>query len=164
MTIISTTPRTDREIVDQTNDLARICLAHLGTGYEAPEGHKFYEAGDARSKAAWQRACQIMEHLTATDASEALLNLEDEVEVEHEYLLDCDVKVAIRLKARSAAEARKMVDDLINCATVNFGTWPNGEAAIGEATCHARSIGQIDGIEMENARAVYNFEAGREIE
>ena len=79
----------------------------------------------------------------------------------HEYLIDCDVKVALRVKANSAAEARKMVDDLIACADANFGAWPNGDPATGEATVHARSIAGIDGEPMENARAVHEFENRR---
>ena len=75
---ITDKPRTDEEIVKQTNDLARICLAHVGTGFEAPAGHKFYDAQDPRSKAAWQRACEIMEHMTATDPNDALANIEAE--------------------------------------------------------------------------------------
>lgn len=76
----------------------------------------------------------------------------------HEYLIDCDVKVALRLKARNAAEARQMVDRLLDCADANFGCWPNGDPAIGEASVHTRSIAEIDGEPMENAGDVSKFE------
>lgn len=79
----------------------------------------------------------------------------------HEYLIDCDVKVALRVKATSAAEARKMVDTLLDCADANFGAWPDGSPALGEATCHDRHIAEIDGEPMENANDVRAFEEGR---
>jgi len=45
--------RTDEQIVHETNDLARHILAELiGSGYQAPVGHKFWEATDPRSKTA----------------------------------------------------------------------------------------------------------------
>lgn len=69
--------RTDQEIVDQTNELARLCLRFIGTGYEVPEGHKFYEANDPRSQRAWKMACEIQEHMTATDPNDALANIEE---------------------------------------------------------------------------------------
>jgi len=68
--------RTEQEIVDETNDLARIILAQAG--YQVPDGHKFYEDADPRSKQSWQRACEIMEHMTATDPNDALANLDDD--------------------------------------------------------------------------------------
>jgi NTP pyrophosphatase (non-canonical NTP hydrolase) len=69
-------PRTDSEIVAQTNDVARIILRYIGTGYEVPSDHLFYEATDARSQKAWRAACQIMEHMTQTDAEDALSGLD----------------------------------------------------------------------------------------
>ncbi|WP_210482695.1 hypothetical protein [Microvirga antarctica] len=73
-------PRTDAEIVSQTNDLARIMLRYIGTGYEVPPDHRFYEAQDARSRKAWAGACEIMEHMTQTDPNDALSGIDDENE------------------------------------------------------------------------------------
>lgn len=76
--------RTDQQIVDQTNDLARILLSRLiGTGYEVPEGHKFYEAEDPRSQKAWAAAVEVMEFMTQTDANDALANIEPPAPVIH---------------------------------------------------------------------------------
>lgn len=69
--------RTDEEIVLQTNDLARIMLRLMGTGYEVPEGWKFYEALDPRSARAWRDACTVQEFMTATDPNDALSNIGD---------------------------------------------------------------------------------------
>lgn len=79
--------RTDQQIVDETNELARLCLRHIGTGFEAPEGHKFYEADDPRSKAAWQRACEIQELLNKTDPNDALSALDTNEEEEDEPVI-----------------------------------------------------------------------------
>lgn len=150
MVIISATPRTDQEIVDQTNSLARICLAHLGTGYEAPEDHKFYESEHPRSKAAWQRACEIMEHMTATDPNDALANLEGEIE--HEYLFDVKLFASLRVKAKSEEEARALMAMSINCNTANLGAWPNGNPIICEISldCPANDeLVEIDGEPVE---------------
>lgn len=72
--------RTDAEIVKQTNDLARICLRFIGTGYEVPTGFKFYEAAASNSRAskAWDMACQIQEFMTATDPNDAAANLDSQ--------------------------------------------------------------------------------------
>jgi hypothetical protein len=66
--------RTDAEIVRETNDLAHICLIHMG--FNVPDGHKFFDSDNPRSKQAWQHACEIMEHMTATDPYDALANLD----------------------------------------------------------------------------------------
>lgn len=68
--------RTDQEIVDQTNELALLLTSQAGL--LVPEGHKFYEAEDPRSVAAWKRACEIQELMTHTDPENALSNLEPE--------------------------------------------------------------------------------------
>lgn len=73
--------RTDQQIVDETNTLA-LWLLNEVYGYEVPEGHKFYEADDPRSKTAWQKACRIQEIMTKTDPNDALSNLDTVAEEE----------------------------------------------------------------------------------
>ena len=65
--------RTDREIVDQTNELARR-FARL-QGFEAPGGHKFYDGGGGHTPCPWLLACIAQEFLTGTDPDDALSNL-----------------------------------------------------------------------------------------
>jgi hypothetical protein len=77
----------------------------------------------------------------------------------HEYLIDFTARGALRVKASSAAEARQMLDDLLDCANVNFGAWPNGDPALGELTSEGRHIAEIDGEPMENLNDVRAFEA-----
>jgi hypothetical protein len=73
--------RTDKEIVMETNDLARLMLSELiGTGYQAPEGHKFWEAKDPRSQKAWTAAVKAMELVTKTEVEDALNNYLAELE------------------------------------------------------------------------------------
>jgi hypothetical protein len=74
--------RTDEQIVMETNELARLLLADIiGTGYEAPEGHKFWEATDPRSEKAWAAAVKAMELITKTEVEDALNNYRAELEV-----------------------------------------------------------------------------------
>lgn len=64
--------RTDQQIVDETNELARLCLSYIGTGYEAPDDTKFYETTNPRGQQAWAMACKIMELVTKTEVADAL--------------------------------------------------------------------------------------------
>lgn len=69
--------RTDRQIVNETNTLARyIAVELVGTDYQVPDGWKFYEERDPRSRKAWMHAVAIMEMMTFTDADDALSNLD----------------------------------------------------------------------------------------
>lgn len=68
-------PRSDQEIVDQTEDLAARLLqwafsAHL------TEGQNFRDSMNARANSCWRMACEIQEMLTHTDVSNAVANLE----------------------------------------------------------------------------------------
>jgi hypothetical protein len=69
--------RTDRQVVDETNALARYIMAELvGTGYEVPDGWEFHGATDPRSRTAWKHAVAIMEMITFTNPDDALSNLD----------------------------------------------------------------------------------------
>lgn len=71
--------RTDEEIVDQTNRLAREMLRLTGVGYEVPEGYQFHLEKDRhpRARNAWDMARIAQEMLTSTDPQDALDNLAD---------------------------------------------------------------------------------------
>lgn len=70
--------RTDEQIISETNDLARyLCAELVGTGYQVPEDHKFYEAQDPRSKKAWDHAVKIMEMTTKTEMADVLATLKE---------------------------------------------------------------------------------------
>lgn len=66
--------RTDQEIVDQTDDLAREFAKF--DGYEL-DG-KFYNHDATRAKHYWALACTAQAHLTNTDSCDALSALEDQ--------------------------------------------------------------------------------------
>jgi hypothetical protein len=70
--------RTPREIIDQTNALARALLSLRG--FEVPDGHRFDSSDDPRSQIAWEgaRAAQLL--LTDTDPNDALQELDEEEE------------------------------------------------------------------------------------
>lgn len=68
--------RTDQEIVDQTNRLAREMLRLMGVGYEVPDDYQFHLEKDRNSRAhnAWALACIAQQMLTSTDPQDALDN------------------------------------------------------------------------------------------
>ena len=68
-------PRTEQEIVNQTNQLAREFYAKRG--YQVPDGYRFDEATHPHEVEAWEMACMAQRLLTSTDPVDALDNLED---------------------------------------------------------------------------------------
>lgn len=68
--------RTDQEIIDQTNELARELL--LMMGYQVAEDFKFYSTDQCHPKihAAWEMAKKAQEILTETEVENALAELE----------------------------------------------------------------------------------------
>lgn len=71
--------RSDQDIVDQTNAIARIIYA--AQGYVMPEGFEFHTETINRhphEEACWLAACQIQELMTSTDPTDAVSNIEDE--------------------------------------------------------------------------------------
>ena len=74
----SSITRTGREIVEQTNDIARLALDFIGTGYVAPPDHQFWAADDPRSQKAWNFARKVQELMTATDADDAVTEMVDD--------------------------------------------------------------------------------------
>lgn len=71
--------RTDREIVDQTNEIARIIYA--SRGYVVPEGTEFHTETTNRhpyESDCWHAACDIQDLMTGTDVESAVDNLIDD--------------------------------------------------------------------------------------
>lgn len=62
-----------------------------------------------------------------------------------EYAFDVKLLATIRVRAASEAEARKMVDDALDCAFANFGAWPDGLPITAEASID----GEADLIEID---------------
>jgi hypothetical protein len=73
-------PKTDQQIVDEVNAIARMNLGIIGTGYQVPDGHRFYEATDPRSKLAWNHAVEVYEFVTGTEVGDALSAVQEEAE------------------------------------------------------------------------------------
>jgi hypothetical protein len=69
------TERTDEEVVEQTNELAR--AMYLILGYQAREGFRFDQATHPQEVDIWSMACQAQIMLTDTDPDDALSNLEE---------------------------------------------------------------------------------------
>lgn len=67
------TSRTDQQVVDQTNELAR--QLYSLRGYNVREGYRFDQATHPHEVEAWQGACAAQLLLTDTDPNDALDNL-----------------------------------------------------------------------------------------
>jgi hypothetical protein len=70
-------PRTDEEIVEQTNELARSLIMIVGyvIGPDVEIWKNRNEPGNSRRRLAWDLACEAQQRLTATDPNDALANL-----------------------------------------------------------------------------------------
>lgn len=68
--------RTDHEIVDQTNELAR--RLYSLRGFQVPDKFRFDQTDNPRAKEAWEAACEAQLFLTDTDPHEACYNLEED--------------------------------------------------------------------------------------
>lgn len=51
-----------------------------------------------------------------------------------EFLFDIKLFASLRVKAADEASARRMLKTALDCATINCGSWPNGEPIVGEAS------------------------------
>ena len=67
--------RTAKEIIDQTNELAR--KIYSLRGYLAREGYRFDMATHPQEVEAWEAACIAQRMLTNTDPVDALTELEE---------------------------------------------------------------------------------------
>ena len=67
--------RSDREIVDQTNELARKFYALSGNVVK--EGYRFDKAHHPQEQLMWGMACVAQELLTETEPETALMELEE---------------------------------------------------------------------------------------
>jgi hypothetical protein len=67
--------RSDRQIVQQTNELAR--ELYRIRGYTVPRGYRFDAATHPHEREAWAGACAAQLMLTETDPHEALYEVED---------------------------------------------------------------------------------------
>jgi hypothetical protein len=70
--------RTDREIVDQTEELAGFLMRAFHRREKAGPLSTFRGTQDIRAQHCWQIACQIQEMLTDTDPMNAVANVDDE--------------------------------------------------------------------------------------
>lgn len=69
------TQRTNHEIIDQTNALAR--RFYQMAGYRVPEGTAFQDATHPHEKLMWRQACEAQILLTQTDPDEVLAEMGD---------------------------------------------------------------------------------------
>lgn len=68
--------KTDRELVDLANELARQFYA--ANGYEVPEGYEFQNARHPQERGMWNLAVIAYEFIDGTDIEAALAEVEAE--------------------------------------------------------------------------------------
>jgi hypothetical protein len=61
------------------------------------------------------------------------------------FLFDVKLFASVTVEAESEAEARKMLAEVMDCAGVNAGAWPNGDPVVFEAS----QDGEPDLVEVE---------------
>lgn len=67
--------KTEKQIVDDTNKLAR--LFYKMSGNAVPDGDKFYEAHHSAEVLCWDMAMAAYDHIEGTDVIDALCEIED---------------------------------------------------------------------------------------
>ena len=75
--------KTDRQIIDEANELAR--EFYRQEGYGVTDGFKFYESDHPRAIKAWNMAVIAYEFLTGTDLTDVLCGINDEPEQDVQY-------------------------------------------------------------------------------
>jgi len=73
--------RTDRQIVDQTEDLAAIFMLEIYSRESATGATRYRDQTDPRGKHCWQLACRVQEMLTATDPENSVEEVDDTPEM-----------------------------------------------------------------------------------
>lgn len=63
-----------------------------------------------------------------------------------EFLFDVKLFASVRVQAETEAEGRRLLAETLDCATINAGSWPNGEPIVAEASADgAADLLEIDG-------------------
>lgn len=72
------------------------------------------------------------------------------VEAEKEYAFDLKLAAALRVRAKSQAQAEDLVRQLLETANCNAGFWPNGDPINFEASVDgALSLFEVDGVNLK---------------
>ena len=60
------------------------------------------------------------------------------------FLFDVALYGSLRVKASSEEEALENLKNLLDCAAVNFGSWPDGSPATGEVSLYDKGFELVD--------------------
>lgn len=79
----------------------------------------------------------------------------------HEYLFDVKLFASIRVKAANVEAARAMLREHVNCASANFGAWPNGDPIVAEASVDDDELPCVerDGEDFDDNETDYALES-----
>ena len=69
------TPRTDKELIEEGNELAR--RFYQCQGYDVPRGYRFDKATHPAERVCWQMAALAYDHIEQTDLDNAVASEED---------------------------------------------------------------------------------------
>lgn len=73
---MSDSDRTNQQIVDDCNKLARLFYASLG--YQVEDGYRFDQARHPQERGMWNQAVIAYDHIEGTDVEDALAQVEDD--------------------------------------------------------------------------------------
>ena len=71
-------------------------------------------------------------------------------QVDHEFAFDITLDAAVRVRAKSQAEAEALLLKLLDAASCNAGAWPDGSPILFEASVndHPLCLHEVDGEEV----------------
>lgn len=83
-------PKSDHQIIEEVNDVARLILGISGVGYTVPEDFKLHDPKyvNPRTRRAWGLAVEIYELITGTEVHDALQTVLEQPEPTYESVVD----------------------------------------------------------------------------
>jgi hypothetical protein len=68
--------------------------------------------------------------------------------MDHEYFFDVTLLSCFRFRAENEAEARKLLAEALDCASINAGMI-NGQVLLGEASMEGEAdLAEVDGVDV----------------
>ena len=70
------------------------------------------------------------------------------------YLFDVTLNAAIRVDPVDEAQARLLLEETLDAASINLGAWPNGDPVLGEASLSLENPPKLAEVDGEDPDAV----------
>ena len=117
------------------------CMAHVTPDSTDPYGD--HEWGKASFCSCAQ--CGHTGTIENFGTTHALAQKPTSRRTQHDYLFDAKLFASLRVTASSEAKARRILTELLDCATVNCGALPDGSPLTGDASLD----GELDLVEVD---------------